>query len=91
MYYVCFVLISSFVFGVFVLVYVQYGMGNFFSDVFMVLKNMKIVDCNKDGLISCEEVEKGLVLFICVYFDVIDCEYCGVVLVDDVKVYVVLL
>lgn len=66
----------------------QHGMGSLSSDASMALKNMKIADRNKDGLISREEAEQGPVPFIRAHFDAIDREHRGAVSVDDVKAYV---
>ena len=66
----------------------QHGMGGLSSDASMALKNMKIADRNKDGLVSREEAQNGPVPFIRAHFDAIDREHRGAVSVDDVKAYI---
>jgi Ca2+-binding EF-hand superfamily protein len=63
-------------------------MGGLANDAAIAIKNMKIADRNKDGLISHDEAQKGPVPFIRAHFDAIDREHRGAVSVDDVKAYV---
>jgi len=88
MHYARLALISSLALGAIAPAHAQHGMGSLSSDASMALKNMKIADRNKDGLISREEAEKGPVPFIRAHFDAIDREHRGAVSVDDVKAYV---
>ena len=88
MHYARLALISCIALGALAPAHAQHGMGGLSSDASMALKNMKIADRNKDGLISREEAEKGPVPFIRAHFDAIDREHRGAVSADDVKAYV---
>jgi hypothetical protein len=88
MHYARLALISGIALGVLAPAHAQHGMGRLADQASMAIKNMKIADRNKDGLISREEAEKGPVPFIRAHFDAIDREHRGAVSVDDVKAYV---
>lgn len=88
MHYARLALISGIALAALAPAHAQHGMGSLSSDASMALKNMKIADRNKDGLISREEAEKGPVPFIRAHFDAIDREHRGAVSADDVKAYI---